>query len=101
MPRQALRISSARSSATVRCSIGSPDLTRLPCCSYIIIAVLCSYNTLHPSRHPARARLRVTRLAGWSRARLRAPGRDDDDLVDPVEDLVGSHEPAITAKATE
>jgi hypothetical protein len=36
------------------------------------------------------------------RGRLRAPGRDDDDLVDlvdPVDYLAGSREPAITAKA--
>src|SRR5580700_148454 len=40
MPRQALRTSSARSSAIVPCSIRAPDPTQLPCCSYTIIAVV-------------------------------------------------------------
>src|SRR5260221_4501683 len=40
MPRQALRTSSARSSAIVRCSIRVPDLTRLPCSRHIMVAVV-------------------------------------------------------------
>src|SRR5260370_26106341 len=40
MPRQAVRTCWARSSAIVRCSIRVPDLTRLPCCRYIMVAVV-------------------------------------------------------------